>query len=159
MLAELELRRWDWSTFRQASGNAGHVPDAIRALLSSASAEEADGPYWKLENHIVRQGQLYEAALPTVPVLIAALIPPDRPSWVRAGLLDLLFQLVNGTAHESERVLSDVDLAANCRAAAREGLWVLYRELIDGEQDAAKDVLLEIETDRDRLAAVMQTLV
>ncbi len=159
MLAELELRRWDWSMFRQASGNAGHVPDAIRALLRSSSAEEADGPYWKLENHIVRQGKLFEAALPAVPVLVAALVWAERPSWVRAALLDLLFQLVNGTAHETERVLSDIDLAGSCRAAAREGLWVFYRELIDGEQDAAKDLLVEIETDRARLAAVMQTLV
>jgi hypothetical protein len=35
---------------------------------------------------------------------------------------------------------------------------VLYRELLEGEQDAAKDVLEEIEEDHDRLAAVLAAL-
>jgi hypothetical protein len=158
LLAELELERWDWSALRQASGNAGHVPEAIRALLNSTTADELDEPYWQLENHIVVQGRLYEAALPAVSVLIAALTCHDRPGWVRIGLLDLLFQLVNGTSHESEIAQGRPDLATTCKQAARQGLWVLYRELFEGEQEAAKDVLLEIEEDRDRLAAVLAVL-
>jgi hypothetical protein len=157
-LAELELNRWDWSRFRQATGNAGHVPGAIRALLDSGTPDDVDIPYWKLENHIVVQGQLYQAALPAVSVLIAALTWTERPSWVRVGVLDLLFQLVNGTAHESEVTANGIDLAESCKQAARQGLWVLYRELLDGERDAAKDVLFEIERNHDRLAAVLQTL-
>jgi hypothetical protein len=158
LLAELELERWDWTRLRQAGGNAGHVPGAIRALLNSRSPEELDEPYWKLENHIVVQGRLYQAALPAVSVLIAALACPERPDWVRIGLLDLLFQLVNGTSDESEVANGLGDLAITCKQAARQGLWVLYRELLEGEQDAAKDVLEEIEEDHDRLAAVLAAL-
>ena len=158
LLAELELDRWDWSGLRQATGGASHVPAAIRALLSSASPDDLDEPYWLLENHVVSQGRLYQAALPVVSVLIAALTCADRPIWVRTGLLDLLFQLVNGTADESEVGIGEQDLALACKQAARQGLWVLYRELMDGDQDAAKDVLCEIEDDHARLIAVLATL-
>jgi hypothetical protein len=158
MLAELELERWDWPRLRQATGGAAHVPAAIRALLNAVSSDELDEPYWKLENHVVSQGRLFQAALPVVSVLIAALTCTDRPAWVRTGILDLLFQLVNGTADDSEIANGERDLAAACQQAAREGLWVLYRELIEGEREAAKEVLCEIETNPDRLATILATL-
>lgn len=155
MLAELELARWDWSRLRQATGHAGHVPGSIRAMLRSGSPDELDERYWELENHVVIQGRLFQAAPPVVSVLMAALTCRERPGWVRVGILDLLFQLVIGTSHESEIANGSLLLGATCKKAARHGLWVLYRELLEGERDRAKDVLDQIEEDQDRLSAVL----
>ena len=158
MLAEIERARWDWARLRQATGHAGHVPDSIRAMLKAGTPDELDERYWELENHVVIQGRLFQAAPPVVSVLMASLSCAERPDWVRVGLLDLLFQLVIGTSHESEIANGAHLLGPTCKKAARHGLWVLYRELVEGERDAAKDVLNQIEEDRDRLAATLAAL-
>jgi hypothetical protein len=157
-LGELELSRWDWSALRAVSGHAGLVPDALRAMFKSTTPEEAKSAYWRLENYVVVQGQLSEAAVPVVSVVLAALAWPDRPRWVRISLLELLFQIVNGYSDQSEVALGSDDLDESCKASARQGLWVLYRELVDGERAAAKDVLEVIEVDHDRLVAVLASL-
>ena len=157
-LAEIELARWDWSRLRQATGPATHVPGSIRAMLSAATPDELDEYYWELENHVVIQGRLFQAAPPVVAVLMAALTCAERPSWVRIGVLDLLFQLVIGTSHESEIANGSHLLGATCKKTVRHGLWVLYRELIEGERDAARDILDQVEEDRDRLVAVLAQL-
>ena len=158
VLAELELDRWDWSRLRQATGPATHVPGSIRAMLRAGTPDELDEHYWELENHVVIQGRLFQSAPPVVAVLMAALTCADRPSWVRIGVLDLLFQLVIGTSHESEIANGSHLLGATCQKTARHGLWVLYRELMEGERDAARDILDHVEEDRDRLAAVLARL-
>jgi hypothetical protein len=158
LLAELELARWDWSRLRQATGPATHVPGSIRGMLRSTTPDELDEHYWELENHVVIQGRLFQAAPPVVSVVMAALTCSTRPSWVRIGLLDLLFQLVIGTSHENEIANGSHLLGATCKKAARHGIWVLYRELIEGERDAARDILDQVEEDRDRLSAVLARL-
>jgi hypothetical protein len=127
-------------------------------MLHAETPDELDERYWELENHVVIQGRLFQAAPPVVSVLMAALTCAERPSWVRIGILDLLFQLVIGTSHESEIANGSHLLGATCKKAARHGLWVLYRELYEGERDAARDILDQIEEDRDRLAAVIAQL-
>jgi hypothetical protein len=47
-------------------------------------------------------------------------------------------------------------LAERCRAKAREGLWIFYKELVDGDgtdSEAAFEILERIETDSSRLEA------
>lgn len=41
-----------------------------------------------------------------------------------------------------------------CRAKAREGLWLLYRELLTGERDAAREILDIIDPEPDRLRSI-----
>jgi hypothetical protein len=121
--------------------------------LSAATPGEADAAYWKLENHVVVQGQLFQAAESVVPVLLAALVEP-RPEHVRASVLELLFQILAGHADETEVALSNGGVADACKARAREGLWVLYGELQFGHREAAIECIELIETDPTRLAAL-----
>ncbi|OII59767.1 hypothetical protein BJP40_12775 [Streptomyces sp. CC53] len=94
------------------------------------------------------QGALYGAALPVVPVLPAALLD-DLSADARDHVLELLYQIVAG---EDEAARGSGDLGDRCRAAAREGLWLVYRELGTRRRDLAEAILDRVEEDRARLA-------
>jgi hypothetical protein len=152
MIARKELERHRWSLLRDACGNADHVATALAKLLDAANPEEAERLYWGVENHVVVQGQIFQAALATVPVLLAALVDPV-PRHVRIAALELLYQIVSGQPHHSEIAQGNVSLLNDCREICREGKWLLYRELVHGERDSARDVLEAIEEHRDRIEA------
>jgi hypothetical protein len=149
-LADLEIARLKWDELREMDGPATNVGQALSGLLSARTAAEAEAWYWKLENRVVVQGRLYEAAEYVVPVLIAALVD-DRPRHVRFSLLDLLFQIVNGTTDPDEVDAGNADLAEKCRSRAREGIWLFYRDLMLGFRDATIDLIRKLENDPDRL--------
>lgn len=153
-LWELELGRHSWSELRAASGNATRTPSALRRMLLAVTADDADEAYWALENHVVVQGQLFEAAEFVVPVLVAALLE-ESPSHVRIATLELLFQIVRGESHSDE---DDPLIGPRCRERARAGLWVFYRELRSSAQrqgEAAREVLEVVETDTERLSVFL----
>jgi hypothetical protein len=133
-LAIVEIRRHDWASLRVANDQPLDVPECLEGLIRSTSEDEAAGFYWGLENVVYVQGELFDAALPVVPVVLAALgDETSRPA--RLWLLEVLFQIVNGRSPESPT------LVERCRDAAREGLWTLYRELYYGHAEAAQAVL------------------
>lgn len=156
-LAEIEIARTPWTTLRVMMGTAEHVPAALRQLLCAATPEEGEAAYWKLENRVVVQGQLYSSAEFVVPVLLAALLEP-RPTHTRIGIMELLFQIVAGQSHEDEVLFGDADLGDRCRARAREGLWVRYAEMMHGMRDAAQEIIARIDTDPTRLDAFLKQL-
>lgn len=157
-LAEMEIHRIPWSTLRQAGGTAEQVPHALMELLHAPTPELATQAYWRLENHVVVQGQLYQAAEPAVSVLMAALLAEESPRHVRLGVLELLFQILSGSAHDSEIAQGNRRLDEVCRDRAREGLWILYREWVCGERDAAGEVIKLIEADGTRLDAIRKVV-
>jgi len=154
-LAINEIDRIHWSRLREVSGSAENIPSALNELFSALTPSDVEIAYWKLENHVVVQGQLYEVAQFVVPVLLAALAE-ERPRHVRICILELLFQIVSGEADETELRVGNIDLVTECRARAREGLWILYRELVFGEREAAREVIDVIETDLSRLAYFLE---
>jgi hypothetical protein len=147
---ELEISRHPWATLRKLDGTAEQTGFALFELAYAANVDAAKLAYWKIENHVVVQGQLFESALHVVPCLMALLLE-DRPSFVRISALELLFQIVMGEADEEEVSRGNADLGNACRAKAREGLWLLYRELLMGEREAAREILEVIEPELDRL--------
>lgn len=153
-ISELEIARLPWGRIREASGSAEQIPFALVEMLNATTPEAVNAAYWKLENHVVVQGQLFEVAEFVVSVLIAALLE-EKPRHVRISILELLFQIVTGESHEYEIRLGNADLHRKCRAKALEGLWVLYRELIFGEREAAQEVIEAIETNADRLKSFL----
>ncbi len=157
LLVEMELTRHDWSRILQADGPAIDIPGALRDLVNSKSPDESKTAYWKLENHIVVQSQLFEAARYIVPALCAGLVQTDRPKWVRIQLLELLFQVVSGESAPEERTRGNCDLGDQCRTAAREGLWVLYRIFQERELGrAAKEIIERIDQDPTRLGKLQE---
>ena len=150
-LIEAELVRPDWTHIMEANGPATNIPSALRELVAANTPDEVRQAYWKLENHVVVQGQLFEAAVYVVPVLLAALLDTNRPRFVRIGILELLFQIIAGTSHEDEVRRGFADLGARCKRAAREGLWLLYREFFVGGLAGAKEIIQSIDEDTSRL--------
>ncbi len=153
----VEMNRHSWRDLREASGSAAGIPHALEGMLTADSPNAVDVAYWKLENHVVVQGELFEAAPHVVSVLLAALLD-NSPSFIRIGILELLFQILGGESHESE---GERDLGPKCRDLAREGLWLLYGELgagLPGQRAAALEVLNLVETDRGRLRAIVGSI-
>lgn len=90
----------EWRTLRTASGKADAIPDAVQEL-SSNSEETRKAAYWKIDNHAVCQGDLYEAA----PFVVAELLNALRcdPPY-KEEIYNLLVEFANGTAPESSTV-------------------------------------------------------
>jgi hypothetical protein len=128
----------DWSRLRSANGSGESVRHAIGQLLASDSGDSAQQAYWGIENHAFVQGELFEVSEACAAVLVASLADP-RERWVRIAVLELLFQIVSG--HASSTPDTPRDLERRCHEAVREGLWLLLREVLTGERDAALDVL------------------
>lgn len=137
-LAELLLSDTDWSALQALGGDGDCIRIALRELLESETPEAAQSSYWRIENHAFVQGELFEVAEACVSVLIASLADP-RAKWVRVAALDLVFQALSG--HASTSPGTPPDIVQRCTRAVRQGLWLLFREAIAGEREAALDLL------------------
>ncbi|MER6536626.1 hypothetical protein ABT215_23025 [Streptomyces sp900105755] len=148
--ALLELERYDWAQLRCGCGDgAGHLPVTFRKLLEAKSPEDAVG--YRLDGHVEVQSMLFEAAVPAVSVILAALTEELTP-FVRSHFLVTLLFAVSGESHSSETGAGRESLDEECYERAREGLWVLYREAMSGDTENALDVLEIIEEDEIRFS-------
>lgn len=152
-LVENEIAIHDWGRQMEADGPADRIPDALRELLNASCPDDTVKAYWRLENHVVVQGALFEAAVSTVSVISSALARPQWPTWVMIQLLELLFQIVSGESHVDEVARGVGNLGEQCRGEARKALWLLYAILASGKQQRAISEILErIEESPRRLA-------
>jgi hypothetical protein len=161
MIIERLMERIDWNSLRSASGSSEFVPDAVRELLAAATAEEAEAAYWKLDNDVVVQGQLFEAARWVIGPLLAALSQP-RAAFVREQIANLLVEIAFGEPHERELAAGgDPDLAARCIDELRNALPIFYGMLDDSVpmlRLGGLDLLDAAEADRVRLASAAEGL-
>lgn len=146
-----ELGRIDWSGLRLSSGDASKVPSALISLADSSTREDGLAAYWQLDNSIVIQGNLFQAAEFVIPFVIALTI--DAAAHVRELALELLIQLAAGEPHPSEVDACNGALGDRCRRAVRAGL-ASYYQLLDSTNDELRDRALEligiVEEDRQR---------
>lgn len=149
-IAELEIRRIPWHILRESSGFANQIPIALLDMLDSSTADQAQEAYWRLENHVVVQGQLFQVAAAVTSVFISSLLN-ERENHVKIGVLELLLQIVLAVPHREEIKLGNFELGENCKDKAREGSWLLYGELIAGEKAAAYEILKVIEQNKSKL--------
>jgi hypothetical protein len=89
-----ELDDIPWGEIRQAHGTAEDIPQAIRAL-ATASPDRVEDAYWRLDNHVVLQGTVYEAAYSVIPYMLE-IIESGRPAENRAAAYDLLVEIARG---------------------------------------------------------------
>ena len=94
MLERLEII--PWARLKCLDGFSDHVPTAVRDLVSD-DPKIVEAAYWRLENHVVVQGELYEVAAYLPEVLIEAL---DLATF-KGAILELLFQIGNGHSAEA----------------------------------------------------------
>lgn len=151
LIAEVE-----WAHLRSGTGNGADLPQALADLWAATSASEAGDAYWRIDNVAIVQGELYEAALPTLEVLLsmAATIPPGP---ARASVAELIQQIIFGEPRSSEIALGNTDLAIKCRALASGAIWIFYAWLSDSDSDVRECALLalqKLENDEKRKASV-----
>ncbi|WP_329494405.1 hypothetical protein [Kitasatospora herbaricolor] len=155
-IVEIEVDQYRWTELRCGCGvSAAHVAAELRQLVASTEDNEFD--IEKLDGHILIPSVLLEPSVPTVSVILAALSDDISPS-ARESCLQLLLLLISGEGQATELELSGRDLVAECISAARDGLWLLYSEVISGHSiDAASnafEVLSLIEENAERLDRV-----
>lgn len=111
---------WDrdlrWADFGAASDAAG-VPAALDALTASTSETDAEMAYWRLDNVVVLQGSVYEAAVEILPSIVRVLVV--GPEVARRWCLELLLQIAVGWTDPVEAARTSRDLAEEARAALR----------------------------------------
>lgn len=126
----------DWRSLRTVIGPADFVPRAIDRLLTATTDAEARSAYWELDNRVVVQGQLFEAAEAVTQELVTRICSggASMPGLSRA--LDLLVELAYGEADASEVAVGNVGLGARCRDEIRKGMQCLQATADIGDDRA-----------------------
>jgi hypothetical protein len=88
-----------WHKLRRSYGTAEGVPAAI-AKLTAANEETRKEGYWSLDNGVVLQSDLYEAAPYVVPFMLDIIERRDYPGSLLA--YKLLYEIANGTARDDD---------------------------------------------------------
>jgi hypothetical protein len=151
----------DWRLIRSIDGDSSYVPTAFRHLLTANSADEATKAYWELDNHVLVQGQLFDAALYVVPPLLVAL-HGEITSASRYRVAELLVEIALGVPHHLETAVGNDALADHCKDELRLGMWSVYALLGDSDERLrvdALDILDAIESNSPRLLGVVNRLV
>ncbi len=130
-----------WNDIKVASGSAERVPEALMGLLSP-DEETRDRSYWRLDNEVVLQSDLYEAAYYIIPILVRML--GDKVAG-RARIYDLLYEIGNGYAPPTTLCRTHEGYLMPLRFAC-------YLELAKGSSVFVRDT-----TDRDHSIAIKAT--
>ena len=132
----------DWAQLHTMQGDATQFGEALLQLIRSQDSHEAK-TIWEreIENVVFAQNGIYDAAVPTIDIMLAALVT-DRPMYIRVFALELLFHILNGGSED------EPDLSRRCSERATKGIWLLIREAVRGPEWAT-DVVLEIMDDLD----------
>ncbi|MFF9568320.1 hypothetical protein [Streptomyces sp. NPDC014685] len=157
-LVEMEIARHDWDGM--LCGCGGSAEHLARDLLQLADGEPGRGlDHFHLEAHVWSAAVLWEPAPAVASVALAALADDAAPT-VRERFLDLLQRLVAGESTDGESARQGFDLPERCRGLARQGLWLLYGEVMAnrslGTAGAAFEILTVVEPDRARLQRVRE---
>lgn len=162
MIVERLIEQIEWDQLRSASGPSSFVPGAVRELLGSSSYDEAEAAYWKLDNDVVVQGQLFESARWIIAPLLVVLSQP-RPSFVREQVANLLVEIAFGEPHERElEAGGEPGLGQHCVDELRGGLSAFYAMLDDPVpvlRLGGLDLLDVAEQNRHRLSALATSMI
>jgi hypothetical protein len=119
-------------------GDATQFGEALLQLIRSQDGHEAE-TIWRrgIDNVVFAQNGIYDAAVPAIDVMLAALVT-DRPTHVKGFALELLFYILNGGSAE------EPDLSRRCSERAIKGIWLLMGEAVNGPEwvlDAVLDIM------------------
>lgn len=157
-LVEVEAGRYNWGALRCGCGStARHLGPMLVELARAQSAEEASR--YHVADHMLSAVYLTAPSVPTASVALAALAT-DISDAARQAFLELLLSLAAGEGTALDPALAGRDLVGECRAAIRNGLWILYAEVmhpvsIDSASNAFETLSL-VEEDQDRLERVRE---
>jgi hypothetical protein len=124
-------------------------------LIAAETDDDALRSYWELDNRVVVQGQLFEAAVELIPALLVGL-SANLKEPARYWLMELVLQIADGESHSSE---PDPNLGDAARGALREGLWVIYAQMQQGSprvRATAVDLVALLDPKTERASAIVQ---
>lgn len=114
-------------------GSASGVPSALADLQAATSPMAANDAYWGIDNVVVVQGSLYEAAVPAAACAVLALY--QSTPVARPFVLELLGQLGMGTADPSEVAAGNAHLQKQCIQQLSRGVAMYFALLRSGTED------------------------
>lgn len=139
-ISKQALKSIPWDEVRCQSGYAERVPDALCSLADDDS-DIRQQAYWQLDNHVIVQGGLYEAAFYVVPFLVQNL---SRKGFQNKESLNLLCEISNGASAFDSQVrfreltqpfpyfVPDVDgIVAPLVVACRFAVGLSFQQIID----------------------------
>lgn len=129
-----------WSNLRGA-GSAANIPAAVLALQNATSVAQAERNYWRIDNTVVVQGMLFEAARPTASLLVGALAVCTLVA--RPRILELLVQVGSGEPSPSEVLVGNLALAKECRKQVCLG-FDLYKQALNSLSEEDLDYCVDL---------------
>jgi hypothetical protein len=138
MIWEVERHNWE---YLRAAGSAILVPDALHALGRAESADEARDAYWRIDNVVVVQGSLFQAA-PAATACLTSILPRCSPV-ARTRVLELLVQLGSGTPDPSEITAGNTGLTEACVGEIAKGI-ALYLHLLESGNDDERGYCVDL---------------
>lgn len=150
-IVEAEINSIDWRQFSTSLGRGDDVADRLRALVYARNEADAQRAYFDLENTVVVQGTPFSSGIPSVRVLLAALLDDDIPERVVGWIVELLYQVAigNGDIFEDNWICnfedySYRDLYRRIHSALRRGYWLLKREFHRDPEDDRLGALIDV---------------
>ena len=154
-LVEIEIQRYDWSKMLCGCGeSATHVPALLREL--AGQAEKGAGiDYDDVARHVVSPASMFLEPAPAVVSVIMAVLASGTTEYARVAYLQMLLFMLSADTQAPLPALAGRDVAAECEAEVRRGLWTLYAEVLSSEDIVARshayEILILIEEDEERL--------
>lgn len=141
-----------WDEKRSLIGSAEHVPAALRGLQSD-NLDTIERAYWKLDNSVVVQSELFETAYHVIPILLQIL--GEGVTLGRMHVYNLLFEICNGHGSDGDTLRTFegdlVPLRVACRREIRRGIDLFNADLQKPDQELSRNVrdLLECLDEED----------
>ncbi|RXJ67318.1 hypothetical protein CS022_24405 [Veronia nyctiphanis] len=137
-----QIHHENWKELSVLTGTAEHVPKAVLGLLAK-DRKSFDAAYWKLDNYVVVQGDLFSSAA-ILPKYLEEVVVKSK---FKESVIDLIWQI--GTGYSE-----NIELQSTCFAEAFKAFNSLikhpliastkYAEMIKAELDD----MVEIEVER-----------
>lgn len=147
-IAERLLGAIDWAAFSASPPQADTLARAVGELIGAENPETAERAWWGIENTAFSQDTVYELAVPTTDVMLAALVD-QRPEFVREWIVEVLYFITSGGSADNPAI------PGRCRDRARLGLWLLAKEAKARNGPARRRVLDVIDSVDESFGAVL----
>ena len=147
-LARAELERQDWDAISCGCGQpARHLVDTLESVLDG----NASGVVRSLDDHVFVQSVL----MPPAPAVCAVVMAHLADGITAAQETDILWLLLGFVAGEEDGDSVENSLQIRCLETVRDGLWLVYRVLLEAHGPEARgyadDILDVVEWDPVRL--------
>ena len=138
MIAEHMVLNTDWASLACASGNAFEVDigSKLLGILSSENKEEIWANYMHIENEVVSQRNVTGSAPRVLEIAFASFLS-RRGSGCRAMMYNLIYEIAKASEGAETLIGEGAQVYLQCWRRVNEGLWIMVREMVDGDEGAA----------------------